>query len=762
VPVAGQTPTRIHLIDSDSVTWEQIGASYVDPNDPTKLVRDVEAHAILDVNGNPISVRPNYSDTTPAAPNGETNVKFQNDSSSPTNISAHVPNTGGVNAQTGTSCTIGLAQRGKCTTLDNASPIAVTLDSSAPSSFLAVVQNLGAGAATLTPSSGTISYGSTLGASSMPLASGQGAVLFFDGTNWIAFTGGGSGGSDPDFTGDTGSGGAAGDVPAPPAGSGAAGYVLRADGTWGDPNFGSNGPIALPSAIAGMPGAGQLVLIYTAYTSEIFPANFASPNSYGSVGVNPTATATYSVYKNGVLVGTITISTAGHFTFATVGGASFTLNAGDRLTAVAPGSQDSTLSDVGFTLVGYRTGSIAAGSTPLMSWKGTYVGGTTYHPYDVVAYTVSGKVQSYVCKATTTGNLPTNATYWDLLAQAGADGTLTPANAQQQTYTYALDTGTANHYAVSLATAPTIVDGSIVCFRAANACTGASDLAVQGGTAFPIKKQGNLALAAGDIAAKQAVIVFWNSTDSVWEMVGGGGGGDTTAKYIIGAADATLVNAVAWPALYNHPDVPPASPNAMDDEFDGTSLDPKWTIYNPASIASGNIALTFGQGWMFNEFTVASVVTRCYGFIQPISGSAWKFRTKCALEGLSWQFLMVGLIVRNSAANKNVTWTVGFVNGQYGTGWLERLTGATLSSNVDCYNTTSNPFYMEVELNGSNILFRQSNVGISYVVGYTEAIATWLGSNPDFVGLCIFASGDSSTNPKEGLKAGFDWFRRIF
>jgi hypothetical protein len=44
MPVAGQTPTRIHLIDSESVTWES-GAAYVDPNDATKLVRDVHAHA---------------------------------------------------------------------------------------------------------------------------------------------------------------------------------------------------------------------------------------------------------------------------------------------------------------------------------------------------------------------------------------------------------------------------------------------------------------------------------------------------------------------------------------------------------------------------------------------------------------------------------------------------------------------------------------------------------------------------------------------
>lgn len=44
--VAGQTPTRVHLIDSETIKWEQIGASYPDPNDPTKLVRDVKAHEV--------------------------------------------------------------------------------------------------------------------------------------------------------------------------------------------------------------------------------------------------------------------------------------------------------------------------------------------------------------------------------------------------------------------------------------------------------------------------------------------------------------------------------------------------------------------------------------------------------------------------------------------------------------------------------------------------------------------------------------------
>ena len=49
-------------------------------------------------------------------------------------------------------------------------------------------------------------------------------------------------------------------------------------------------------------------------------------------------------------------------------------------------------------------------------WKGTYSGATAYEADDVVSYNGS----SYICILASTGNLPTNATYWSLLAQ-GSD-----------------------------------------------------------------------------------------------------------------------------------------------------------------------------------------------------------------------------------------------------------------------------------------------------------------------------------------------------
>ncbi len=125
--------------------------------------------------------------------------------------------------------------------------------------------------------------------------------------------------------------------------------------TW-DANGNLVGATAAPYDIAaglpGLPGAGALVLIFTAVRAVALPANFSG--STGSVGANPTATAAYDVLKNGASIGTISISTGGAFTFTTTSGTAKSLASGDRLTVTAPGSQDVTLADVSFTLAGTR------------------------------------------------------------------------------------------------------------------------------------------------------------------------------------------------------------------------------------------------------------------------------------------------------------------------------------------------------------------------------------------------------------------------
>ncbi len=116
-------------------------------------------------------------------------------------------------------------------------------------------------------------------------------------------------------------------------------------------------PYDLVCSLVGKPGAGATVLIFTAVRAVTFPANFSG--SYGSVGVANTATAVYTAKNGSTTIGTITLTVGGSpavvtFTFATTSGTAKSFAAGDRLTIIAPGSQDATLSDVGFTLAGVR------------------------------------------------------------------------------------------------------------------------------------------------------------------------------------------------------------------------------------------------------------------------------------------------------------------------------------------------------------------------------------------------------------------------
>lgn len=93
---------------------------------------------------------------------------------------------GQVNAQTGTTYTTLNSDYGAIVTLDNASPVAVTLGGDGTglqAQWWSFIQNNGAGTATLTPASGTIN-----GAASITLITGQSVATFFDGTNWWAAT----------------------------------------------------------------------------------------------------------------------------------------------------------------------------------------------------------------------------------------------------------------------------------------------------------------------------------------------------------------------------------------------------------------------------------------------------------------------------------------------------------------------------------------------------------------------------------------------
>ena len=75
-------------------------------------------------------------------------------------------------------------------------------------------------------------------------------------------------------------------------------------------------------------------------------------NFRGHCAVNPTASADFTVAKNGATVATITVSTGGVFSAS---GSAFSVAAGDRITITAPTPQDATLANVSIMIAGTRT-----------------------------------------------------------------------------------------------------------------------------------------------------------------------------------------------------------------------------------------------------------------------------------------------------------------------------------------------------------------------------------------------------------------------
>jgi len=109
--------------------------------------------------------------------------------------------------------------------------------------------------------------------------------------------------------------------------------------------------MGIPISIPGKPGAAAAYHIIVP-----FPMAIAAglPGTDGYSGTLATSTATFTLYKNGVSFGTIAFGSGStHPALTSAAGA--TLVAGDRLTIIAPTSQDATLADVGFTIKASRT-----------------------------------------------------------------------------------------------------------------------------------------------------------------------------------------------------------------------------------------------------------------------------------------------------------------------------------------------------------------------------------------------------------------------
>jgi hypothetical protein len=229
--------------------------------------------------------------------------------------------------------------------------------------------------------------------------------------------------------------------------------------------------------------------------------------------------------------------------------------------------------------------------------------------------------------------------------------------------------------------------------------------------------------------------------------------GDLVLGTMITAGVMSALVSAGYPNLI---DLPPSTPDPMDDEFNSSSLDPKWTVWNQQSGQTIIVANGF-----LTMYTPPSIQGRVFAVTQPAPSGTWKVRTKMFFDCATWNYFAINLMARRTAVNKSSH--VGFIyHSSYGapSAWAIHLSGTSQDDGeVDLYNLYNGYFYLELENDGTNLTWRVSLTGAAFSRLYQESLASYLGGAPDQVGLNLHPYGDGNAN--WGGTASFDWFRRV-
>jgi hypothetical protein len=268
------------------------------------------------------------------------------------------------------------------------------------------------------------------------------------------------------------------------------------------------------------------------------------------------------------------------------------------------------------------------------------------------------------------------------------------------------------------------------------------------------------------------VILTAGSLDQIRQDVSGYGtslpssGMKAGDKYVMSTTSVPYIytGSVWQPYGYtNVADLPPTSPTPYDDEFNGPTLDPKWLLNNPSSVPNTSYSTYFNNSWYSVDVTVSSTQARVLSWVQPAPSGAWSFRAKMAFDCATWQYFGFGLLARNQAAGKDI-WGGLLYHASDGTPtfYVQRDTGGTFTSEVDCYNNYTGIHYIQMSYDGSsNLTWYHGVTGAKYTIAYTETISNFISAPPTYVGFTIHPWGDSSSNPRIGMCASIDWFRRV-
>lgn len=217
------------------------------------------------------------------------------------------------------------------------------------------------------------------------------------------------------------------------------------------------------------------------------------------------------------------------------------------------------------------------------------------------------------------------------------------------------------------------------------------------------------------------------------------------------------VNAQLQPTTVNvTPDTHPTSPNSMDDEFEGTSLDSKWSWFN-----QGSASLELSRGSL--AITLPTEATGNWrGVQQTLPAGNWRFEARIAnCNGRPANTVAAGWGLREDATGKAVRFYRAY-NASAPQWAVSSWTSFTaFSSNIYSANDSATWdwagfVYFAMEYDGTNYTFQLSHDGVKWRTIATAARATYFTTAADRIEL--FGFNANSTVP---VYCVVDWFRRI-
>lgn len=185
-----------------------------------------------------------------------------------------------------------------------------------------------------------------------------------------------------------------------------------------------------------------------------------------------------------------------------------------------------------------------------------------------------------------------------LVNSSASSGGVTASQIQQQAFTYAVDSGVANAYVVTLSPAPSAyTDGMIVCFRATNPNTGASTINVNGLGVVNLTNNNGTSLTNGEIL--------------------GGTGNPLICIYNSSSGNFYLINNAFFPAL-----ISPSASSTVNGRGGGSTNSPAghslaWGVSSSVQGGSSDYSFSFGSSVVIGATVNTS--TYCFGFGNSIN-----------------------------------------------------------------------------------------------------------------------------------------------